>query len=199
MTVPTYQYRTVVTVAPTVEPVTLAEAKLHLRVDHTAEDDYITSLIIAGREWAEGVTRRAFISRTVRLSLDEFPTEIKLPFGKTQSVSTFAYTDADGNAATLASGSTYTLDSDSEPARLLPYYNTDWPSVYGIPNAIQITYVVGYGAAATAVPTSIKQAILLAVGHWYEHREMVADAGVLAEVPLAAQALLTQYRILEFF
>lgn len=199
MTVPTYQYRTVVTDAPAVEPVTLAEAKLHLRVDGDDENAYITSLIIAGREWAEGFTRRAFINRSVRLSLDEFPSEIKLPFGTTSSVNTLTYTDTDGASQTLTSGVTYTLDTHSEPARIVPYYNTDWPSTRDVPNAVQVTYVVGYGEAATAVPTSIKQAILLAVGHWYEHREMVADAGTLAEVPLAAQALLTQYRILEFF
>lgn len=199
MTVPTYNYRTVITVAPTVEPVTLAEAKTHLRVDGDDENTYIESLITAAREWAEAHTRRAFINRTVRLSLDEFPTEIKLPFGKTQSVTTFAYTDDDGAAATLTSGTHYTLDSDSEPARLVPYYNTDWPATYDVPNAIQITYVVGFGAAATAVPTSIKHAILLAVGHWYEHREMVADSGSLSEVPLAAKSLLAEHRILEFF
>lgn len=199
MIVPTRQYRTTVTVAPTVEPVTLAEAKLHLRVDGNAEDDYITSLIIAAREWAEGFTRRAFINRTIRLSLEEFPTEIRLPFGKTQSISSFAYTDSDGNAATLTSGVTYTLDSESEPARLVPYYNTQWPSVYDVPNAIQITYVVGYGAAATSVPTSIKQAMLLACGNWYENREATISGTIIAEVPLAAEALLTQYRILEFF
>lgn len=191
---PTYQYNTVVTGEPAVEPVTLAEAKIHLRVDGDDENTYMETLITAARMWAEGVTRRKFINTTVRLSLDVLPDVVRLPFGKTQSITTFAYTDEDGNAATLPSGSTgYTLDSDSEPARIVPYYDTDWPTTYEVNNAIQITYVVGYGAAATSVPAKIKQAILMYCLHLYERD------GATEGVVETAENLLRDYRILEFF
>jgi uncharacterized phiE125 gp8 family phage protein len=195
----TRTYRTVVTTPPTVEPVTLAEAKLHLRVDNDDENDYINSLIAAAREWATNEARRAFIHTTYRLSLDAFPNEIRLPWGTISSISTFTYVDEDGATQTLSSSSDYTLDSDSEPARLVPYYEASWPSIRSVPNAIKVTYVAGYGAAATSVPDSVKNAIKLALGHWYEHREMVTDDGTLSEVPMAAQALLDIVRIREFF
>jgi uncharacterized phiE125 gp8 family phage protein len=61
------------TQAPAVEPVTLAEAKLHLRVDDSTEDTLITMLISASRAHAENVCRRAFVTQKWLLALDAFP------------------------------------------------------------------------------------------------------------------------------
>lgn len=61
--------------APGVEPVTLAEAKVHLRVDMTMTDDdlLIGNLITAARVHAENVCRRAFVTQQYALYLDAFP------------------------------------------------------------------------------------------------------------------------------
>lgn len=61
------------TTAPTTEPVTLAEAKAHLRVDVADDDLLITNLITAARVHAENVCRRAFVTQKWDLYLDSFP------------------------------------------------------------------------------------------------------------------------------
>lgn len=191
MTVETRQYRTVVTIEPASEPVTLAEAKVHLRVDHDDENTLIESLITAARQWAETETNRRFINTTIRLSLDAFPCEFRLPGGKTQSVTSITYVDGDGTTQTLAT-SVYTLDSDSEPARIVLAYNQMWPQIRDVPNAVKVLYVAGYGSAASDVPAGIKKAILQHCLHQYTREP---EPNVLE----SAQRLLDPYRIKEFF
>ena len=60
-------------IQPVGEPVTLAEAKLHLRVDYTDDDALITSLITVARQYAEGLTHRSFITQTWKYAMDAFP------------------------------------------------------------------------------------------------------------------------------
>lgn len=195
----TYQYRTDVTVAPAVEPVALVDAKIHLRVDNADDDGYIMTLIQASREWAEDFTRRKFINTTVRLSLDAFPEQIRLPFGKTQSVSSVDYYDEVGDTVILSPSVDYVVDSASEPARVVLAEDAAWPAVQDIPNAIRVTYVVGYGATAVSVPAKVKQAILLVVGHLYENRENSISGTSISKLPLAAENLLMGEVIKEFF
>lgn len=189
-------HRWVVTVEPMVEPVTLAEAKLHLRVDHSEEDSWIERAITDAREWAEKYTRRRFINTTLRLSLDCFPDVIRLPGGKTQSVTSIVYIDTAGASQTL-SASSYTVDTDSEPARIVQAYGEFWPAIRYDPNAVKVTYVAGYGAAASAVPAGIKDAILLYVGNNYENRENTISGTIIAEVPMSAKSKLDSFRIEE--
>lgn len=178
--------------APTEEPVSLAEAKAHLRVTSTDEDTLIGALIVAARQWCESWTGRQFVTATWRLSLDRFPCwMVELPKPTLQSVSAIVYDAADGVATTL-SGSTYRVDADSEPARITPAYGLIWPVTRWQTSAVRITYVAGYGAAA-AVPLAIRQAMLLLVGHWYANREAVASGTVGTEIALTAQALLTPF------
>lgn len=58
---------------PAVEPLTLDEAKLHLRVDFADDDDLIASLIVAARRYLESASKQALISQQWRLMLDSFP------------------------------------------------------------------------------------------------------------------------------
>ena len=66
---------------PAEEPVSLADAKAFLRVDDTAEDGLITTLVSAARLHVESVTGRAMIFQSWRLVLDAWPAErtITLP------------------------------------------------------------------------------------------------------------------------
>lgn len=182
------------TVDPASEPVSLDEAKLHLRVDGDDEDDFIAGLLVAAREYFEETTRRALISQTWRLSLDEWPDEIELPKPPLVSVTSITYKD-DVGAQTTLSSSVYLVDTESEPGRIVLASGQSWPAgtLYPV-NPIQVTYVAGYGAA-TAVPERMKQAIKLLLGHWYENREATVAGTIMKEIPLGIDSLIWLNRV----
>lgn len=184
--------------APTGEPVTLTEAKAHLRVDGSEEDSLISSLIAAARRWCEGYQNRAYVTQTWDLVLDAWPAapepdRIRIPLPPLQSVASVKYTDKDGVQTTMPAAD-YLVDLASQPGRLVLAYGKSWPTATLRPAAaIEIRFTAGYGAAA-AVPETAKQAIKLLVGHLYEHRE-AASVDEIREVPFAVKALLGLERI----
>jgi len=189
---------------PETEPVTLEGAKSHCRVDIDDADSLISSWIKAAREWCEEYTERAFITRSVKLVMDRFPSRydrvaisrgdglIRLPRPRLVAVTAFTYLGHGGASQTL-SADDFQVDGISEPARLAPLPGYVWPTArYGALNAVAVTYSAGYGASANDVPASIKAAILLIVGHLHETREATIEAA-LAEVPMGVKSLLYPY------
>ena len=178
---------------PAVEPVTLAEAKSHCRVDTSTDDAYISSLITAAREWCEAYCDETFIHTQYRMTLDSFPREIELPrppmasSGTVTAVS-ITYTIETQATATLAT-SQYRVDRDATPGVIRTLYNGSWPSHLLDYNAVTVTWWGGKGASGAAVEQRIKNAILWLVGMWYERR-MAADAVNLSEIPFGVKALL---------
>lgn len=172
--------------APSVEPITLTEAKAHLRVDGTDEDAYITSLIAVARMACELEARRAFVTQTFDLFLDCWPDAcgIKIPRPPLQSVTSLSYTDYAGNVTTLVANTDYVVDANSEPGRVLPAYGKFWPTALLQPGgAIKVRFVAGFGLAV-AVPDLYKHAIKLTIGHLFENREDVVVAPGLSPVKL---------------
>lgn len=177
--------------APASEPVTVAEAKAHARVVSYDDDDYIATLITAARERLESDTRKALITQTWELHLDAFP--IQLPgFGlyeqtiekvPLQSITSLTYIDTEGNEQTLVEGTDFDVDTVSEPARISPAFDTLWPSTRAVMNAVKVTFVAGYGDAASDVPAKARQAMLLLIGHLYENREQVVIGTITSVVP----------------
>ncbi len=179
--------------APTTEPVSLTEAKLHCKVEVDTDDTLITALIKAAREYCEGFQRRSYITTTWELWLDKFPdTPFAIPRPPLQSIDSIKYYDT---ANTEASFTAYYSDIKSEPGRLELNYLESWPSVtLRDINGVCITFKAGYGAAAS-VPQSVKQAMLLIIGAWYENREeIIATGGMPKEIPLGASSLLWMER-----
>ena len=72
--------------APTVEPITLDEAKLQMKVDTADDNALITAKIKTARQLAERETKRAFITQTWQMFLDTAPAEIEIPRPPLQSV-----------------------------------------------------------------------------------------------------------------
>ncbi len=180
---------------PAFEPVTCDEAKTHLRVTHTDDDAYIDGLIGAARGYCERFTRRTYPTTTLKLSLDRFPPgnkAIVLPYPPLVSVTAVQYVDDSGTTHTLAT-SAYTVDAESEPGRVVPAYGTVWPSARGHVNDVSVTYVAG--KAAASIPASVKQAMLLLIGHWYEHRESVVVGTSNSTLEMAVESLLWSERI----
>ena len=169
---------------PAAEPLTLAEAKLHLRVDAdiTDDDSLITALIVTARQQAEHRTGRALVSQQWRYAIDTFPADsLELPLPKLQSVQSVSYLDSAGTRQTLAN-TEYDVITDELVGRLLPAYGKTWPDCRVRPGSVQVSYTCGYGAAAD-VPQSIKAWMLLAIGAWYENREALTSGQPVAELP----------------
>lgn len=157
------------TVGPSSEPVTLVEARdqCEILASDTTHDTKLARYIGAAREQVENDTGYALITQTFTVSRSTFPAgEISIPVRPLQSVSGVTYYDADNSQQTLAT-SVYGLDS----TRRLLYlkYNQDWPTITEQHDGIVITCVAGFGSAAN-VPSEFKQAILLQVTKWFEHR-----------------------------
>jgi uncharacterized phiE125 gp8 family phage protein len=183
--------------APAAEPVSVSEAKTHLRVDISADDTLIGNYITAARQYVEEHLRRALVTQTWELVLDYWPGrgKMRFPFPPLQSVTSVTYYDEDGNAAVYAS-SNYIVDTVAEPGAIVLKTSKTWPTVtLQEVNGIRVRYVAGYGAAA-AVPQPIKSAILLLVGTLYENREDVQNAqGIsVTTLPFGVQELLMPYR-----
>lgn len=213
-----------VVTAPVTEPIALTDAKLYLRVDTTDEDTMITALIVAAREYCESFQNRAYVTQTLDLTLDQFPyrdwhpamnsfpfypmvtptyhtsrhkNAIKLLMPPIQSVTSVTYTDSTG-LATVVDPTTYIVDTDSEPGRIVPVFGQQWPVVQLQPiNGVRVQYIAGYGAAAN-VPQAVKQAMMMLIAHWYENREAVVIGGsrsVGTAIGFAVKTLLTSERV----
>jgi uncharacterized phiE125 gp8 family phage protein len=196
--------------APEQEPVSLAEAKAHLRVDFDDDDDLITLLIRAARthiDGKDGWLGRALVRQTWELVVDTFPCddgEIKIPLPPLQSIESIKYDDADGVEQTLASDQ-YDVDNVSEPGWVVPTEDGDgWPDTLDAVNAVRIRFVAGYPESevdgspedlAGNVPAAIKQALLMYIATLYEHRENTVIGQAPAALPWAAEHLLFPYRI----
>lgn len=176
----------------TVEPVSLAEAKEHLRVTHALDDALIAALITAARQVAENELGRALMTQTWQKTLDQFPASIELPYPPVQAIQSVTYLD-DSGALTLLAPASYTLDERSEPGWLVPAYGYEWPTTLDSVNAVTITYTAGYADAA-AVPAAIKAWINLHVGHLYENRESTVPGISIAPLPFLP-GLLDGYRV----
>lgn len=190
---------------PAVEPLTVAEAKLHLRVDTTEDDTYIGTLITAAREWVENYLDRTLITTQLILRAAEFPTE-ELELARPPMVASgtatavvITYTLADTTTATLSTA-LYRVDRTSTPGNVAPIINGTWPSdVIEDANAVAVTYWAGYGPTSASVPATIRHAMLMLIGHWYERRSAVLTGTISKPLEFAVESLLAsnnwgQYR-----
>lgn len=184
--------------APAEEPLTLADAKVHLRLEHDADDLVVSGLIQAARHYVERAIGRSLVTQTWDLTLDDFYAGsargdvIALPRGPVQSVTSISYYDSAGTLTVLSS-SLYLVDITNEPARVSPAYGSVWPSTQSRMNAVIVRYVTGFGLA-TAVPGDLKAALRLLVGHWYENREGVVTGTISTTLGHAVDALLDARR-----
>lgn len=177
---------------PSSEPVTLAEAKLHLRVDGADEDALIGVFITAARESAEQELGRSIIATTWALTLDAFPTSIRLPMPRATAVTRIDYLDADGVAQVMNPVGYQLIAASEFEAWIEPAYGYAWPATRQQPEAVKVTYVAGWTNAA-AVPAAIKSWMLLAIGDMYANRERSAEKPAVPHGFVAG--LLDPYRV----
>ena len=146
-------------IPPAAEPVDLATAKLHLRVDHDDENTLIEFLITAARhhlDGADGILRRQLVTATWELWLDKWPREkhISIPLPPLQSVIPIKYYGTD-NAEYILDPDTYFVDTKSEPGRLVLNYGEQLPSITLRPaNGVVVQFVAGYSYYSGTVDTN---------------------------------------------
>lgn len=207
-------YRLVETSAPAVEPVTLAEAKAHLRVDQVSDDGLIADLIKAARQACEAFTGRAFIARDISLYLDRWPGgkgeewweglregaflsgyagEVRLPRPPLFTVTDLRVYDANGVATPFLS-SGYFVDATGVSGRIVLKDGIPPPSPGRVANGIEVRYTAGYGTAASALPAPLREAVKQVTARFYDNR---GDEAGSAPLPFAAQGLLQPYRVLD--
>lgn len=135
-------------IKPTTIPcLTLATVKAYLRIDHTADDDYIEDVLIpAAQDHIERMTGYLLSSGTVTIVYDEFSGEEGLPYGP--GISITSVLDADSNSRTAA----FELGTDD---------------IQGPESGrITVTYVGGY----TTTPAGLIDIVLSLCAHRYMNR-----------------------------
>jgi uncharacterized phiE125 gp8 family phage protein len=182
------------TTAPAAEPISLGEAKAHLRIDADDEDALLTALIVAARMFVEKTLGVALMTQGWSYLFDFWPSAgcITLPLLPVQSVSAVKVHDDAGGTITLDAAS-YIVDVPSEPARLV-LKGAVPPAAARTLNAFEIAFTAGYGDEADDVPGPVRQALKLLVAHWFERREPVVLGLGAQEVPTTVAALLLPYR-----
>lgn len=204
------------TVEPAVEPVSLAEVKAHLRVDHADDDAYIGALVSAARQACERFTGRSLVTQTWRMFLDDWPgargepwwngarlgaisevqnpgDTVPLPKGPIQSVSQVrTFNDAD---TAFVTASTVYYVATGDRGRLVLRNGQSWPSAERTADAVEITYLAGYGDSWNDVPFQLRHGINIFVADLYEQRESASLEGSASRIPTGAKAAWSPYRL----
>jgi uncharacterized phiE125 gp8 family phage protein len=195
----------------TVEPVSLAEVRAHLRLATSGsppshpDDFWLTSIAMpAARQWCENYAGRAFASQTVEVAANGFPggsnvqwfddPGLPLPLLPVQFVESITYTDTDGTTQTVDPAS-YTV-TDSFGVFAAP--GTSWPLAIGGRGMVRVRYRVGYTVEGESpndnpIPSAVKCAILLLIAHWYENRETMIVGTTAQEFNYGVRSLLAPY------
>ena len=178
---------------PAIEPVSLVEAKAHLKVEVSDDDSLIDGLITTARQHIECQTGKALIDQTWAIYLDDWGgNEIVLPVEPVSAVNAIR-TYSEDDSAPLIGPEHYYTDTVSSPARIVLRGSRVWQRPGRIANGIEIELVAGYGPAGNDVPASLRQAILLLVAHWYENREGASYGNVAHRLPLGIDRLIRPY------
>ena len=181
---------------PAVEPVTLADAKQFLRVEHDDDDDVIAALIAAARVHVEAKTRRALISQTWRLTRDVWPAAgllpiLPVPLRQVTAIGVYR----DDGMLQMLDVDAFHINATSAPA-ILAFERGALPTPGRICGGIEIDIEVGYGGDPDNVPAPLRQAIRLLVAHWYENRSIIAASGEVASMPVSVSSLIAPFRVL---
>lgn len=180
------------TIAPADAPVSLAEAKAHLRVDHDDQDDLITAQIKAATAYLDGyagILGRALVTQTWRQDFATFADRLPLPVSPVIAIVSVSYFDA-GNVQQVVDPGNYALHADRRGVHVALQTGNAWPRTFGCVDAVSVTFSAGYGAAAD-VPEPIRQAILLIVQRLFDG----ADTEIDAAIDRVVHALIAPYRM----
>ncbi len=179
--------------APAAEPLSLAEAKAYLRVEHEADDAVIGALVTAARMQVEALTRCALMSQTWRFVRDVWPADgrLRLNMGPLQSIVALRTYDESG-AAHVYDAASFVLDKAALVIAAPPFA---LPLPGRSHAGIELDLRLGFGDGAGNVPEPLRYALRMLVAHWYENRGLVAIGASVAMIPSTVNALIASYRV----
>lgn len=177
---------------PSVLPVTLTQIKKHLRIDHATDDDYLTTLAEAATAHIELDIRQLLISRIMRQysDLPEPGCGLDLELYPVINIESVICFDGAGNPVTISSSS-YALRREQH-SFALEFDATFSAEAY--PNGLEVDVRCGYGDTGVDIPSNISRALLVLIGHWYEHRGAQSADNQTAIIPSGLDALLDPVR-----
>ncbi|WP_068087696.1 head-tail connector protein [Polycladidibacter stylochi] len=180
---------------PKSEPVTLAMARMHLRISHAHENELISHLIQSARQQVEQMTGRALINQLWRLYIEDVPQSGRITLPKAPVSQITSITAYDG------AGYPVLIDQDKWRSKL----NANPPALQLLPlaeikakaqNGLEVDFIAGYGESAESVPEALKTAILLLVGFWYEHRTGAHTGKLTDLLPHGLDHALSPFKVL---
>ena len=198
--------------APAATPITLAEAKEHLRVTTSSQDAYITTCLKAATTYTEEWLGRALVDQTWELVLDGFPTgtsflttgeidtvrAIQIPKPPLISIVQIAYDDSNGDEQ-IMNANNYYADTASEPGWVVLNGITQWPTTIAAINSVRIRFRAGYESmdspVDTAIPDDILAAVKLTMESLFENRGRQIVGEVANAMPFGVDALLIKHRV----
>ena len=181
---------------PALEPVSLVDAKAHLRLDTADDDQLITAAITAARIHVEAMTRRVLIEQGWRIYLDAWPKKriVTITVAPLLAVDSLTVYDPSGDPIVVGPDN-YEADTVSVPGRL--FLSSPLPVLVGrAVNGIEIDVTAGYGASSIDVPAPLRQAMMMLVAHWYEHRGAVGHDLAIERPPRGFDELIASHRVL---
>lgn len=178
---------------PSAEPLTLAQVKAHLRVEHTDEDGLLTGLVSVARQTLETETGLCLMRQRLRFYLDRWPKGgvIQLLRGPVQSLDAVTVYEADGSPVSVPVAD-HLLDGESRPVRL---WLRDTPEPGQALNGIEIDVTAGFGEAGADVPGPLIRAMLIHVAQMYAVRGTFSLDQQPAGVPDGYERLIAGYRM----
>lgn len=161
---------------------TVEEARDHLRVGHDFDVGYIERLIAAAVSMIEGPTGAGIPLSKARwcLTMDHLPCRFDIDLCPVVSLDEIT---VEGETI---DPSTYAVDLDSTPARVVGAYHPRHCTGVG---AVKVEFTAGY----EIVPADLRHAVLMLIGHLYEHREATSEVD-LKDVPFSVNAIINRYR-----
>lgn len=169
------------------EPISLDEAKLHLRIDDAADNVLISNLIVAARQFVENYTHRTLMTTVIEKIYDVPSHSFSLPSPPLQEVTKIEVVN-DAGEKTEVDSSIYDYDSSVDiPGRVQLREGCVWPDHRGFASFI-VTFKAGYGDAPADVPEMLRQAILQVLAHYYEKRQS-------EEIPAGIYTLLAPFKV----
>lgn len=180
---------------PATEPVSLANAKQHLKVETSADDGLINNLIATARQHVEKQIDKVLIEQTWLIYFDNWTDdgELKLQVAPITTIN-YLRTYSDDDIANTIDPSHYYADLVKNPQKLILRGSRIWLKPGRIANGIEIEATAGYGPTGASVPTPLRSAMLMLIAYWYENRQPDCHAAASESMTTKLQSLLAPFK-----